>query len=149
MNDVMFPKIHWFWGSISDSWISSQWCCNLYELFSLYANDIASEQMHFSGDERCYFGWLFFLWFNPKPFSISGTSFILKGQRALKGLQDWIIMLEVHFCLFWRIFWVLHKISHEVGIDNHNLQKDFWIFYFKITEFLRILRKKWLLKEYT
>lgn len=45
--------------------------------------------MQFSGDERCYFGWLLFLWFDPKSISVSGTSFTLKGQHAPKGLQDW------------------------------------------------------------
>lgn len=44
--------------------------------------------MQFSGDERCYFGWLLFLWFDPKSISVSGTSFILKGQHAPKSLQD-------------------------------------------------------------
>lgn len=44
--------------------------------------------MQFSGGKRCYFGWLFFLWFDPKSINVSGASFILKGQHAQKGLQD-------------------------------------------------------------
>lgn len=46
--------------------------------------------MQFSSDERCDFGWLLFLLFDPKSISVSGTSFILKGQHAPKGLQDWV-----------------------------------------------------------
>lgn len=49
--------------------------------------------MQFSSDERCYFGWLLFLWFDPKSISVSGTSFILKGQHASMDLQDWAELL--------------------------------------------------------
>lgn len=43
--------------------------------------------MQYSGDEEYYFGWLLFLWFDPKSISVNGTSFILKGRHAPNGLQ--------------------------------------------------------------